>query len=104
MSSFRYTHIHVISIYDSYLYVQIHTHLSMYKYIVLQNIVNEMYFLPVSYALPISTRRSNVNFCHMTNQEGMCVGVMKSTVMIKVEDHHIQDFLSTKNINDRDFL
>ena len=67
-----------------------------YQNIVLQNIVNEMYFLPVSYALPISTRRSNVNFCHMTNQEGMCVGVMKSTVMIKVEDHRRQDFLSTK--------
>ena len=57
-----------------------------------------MYVLPVSYALPTSNLRSNVNFCHMTNQEGMCVGVMKSTVMIKVEDHHRQDFLSTKKV------
>ena len=57
-----------------------------------------MYYLPVSYALLVSTPRSNVNFCHMTGQEGMCVGVMKSTAKIKVEDHHRQDFLSTKNM------
>ena len=54
--------------------------------------------LPVSCASLILIPRSNVNFCHMTNQEGMCVGVMKSTVMIKVEDHHRQDFLSTKKV------
>ena len=54
--------------------------------------------LPVSCASLILIPRSNVNFCHTINQEGKCVGVMKSTVMTKVEVHHTQDFLSAKNI------